>query len=663
MREIPDIEETVATADVFGSSLLSLVSLVDNAPDVISRFDRAGRYLFISQAAERYTGIPREAFLGKKYRELGFPEEVCQLWDASLRDTFATGDPTRIEFSVPLPVLGVRHYEGHSVAERAADGTIVSVLTVTRDISERKDAEEQSARLLHDLMEERETLDRINAIGRLLSAELDLDRLVQAATDAATELTGAQFGAFFYNVENEQGESYLLYTISGVPREAFSRFPMPRATHLFGPTFRGEGIIRIGDVLEDARYGQMAPYHGMPAGHLPVRSYLALPVLSRSGQVLGGLFFGHAEPEVFTEKAERNVQALVAQLAVAMDNARLFREALRANEEARIAEERRASAEALRQSEERFRLLVEQVRDYAIFMLNPEGYIATWNEGAARFKGYSADEIIGQHFSRFYTQEDIDRRHPWNELEIAAREGRYEEEGWRLRKDGSRFWANVVITALRDEKGRLQGFGKVTRDMTERRAREQERAAAQVAEQQRRLLREMLASVTEGRLTLCETRNELPERLPLLADQSEDEGRATIPLDRLTLRRLRRRTAEAARLAGLDKDRGNDLLTAVSEAAMNAVVHAGGGTATIAVDPEVSRVQVWIEDHGTGIDMRHLPQATLDRGYTTAGTLGHGFKMVLATAEKVWLLTGPTGTTVVIEQGRDLPKPHWLAKR
>ncbi|HEX6367289.1 MAG TPA: PAS domain-containing sensor histidine kinase [Longimicrobium sp.] len=115
-----------------------------------------------------------------------------------------------------------------------------------------------------------------------------------------------------------------------------------------------------------------------------------------------------------------------------------------------------------------FRLLVESVRDYAIFMLDPEGYIRSWNTGARHIKGYTADEIIGQHFSIFYTADALERRHPWYELEVAKREGRFEEEGWRLRKDGSRFWANVVITAVRDETGRLIGFAKVTRDLTER---------------------------------------------------------------------------------------------------------------------------------------------------------------------------------------------------
>jgi PAS domain S-box-containing protein len=124
-------------------------------------------------------------------------------------------------------------------------------------------------------------------------------------------------------------------------------------------------------------------------------------------------------------------------------------------------------------SEESLRLLVESVRDYAIVMLDPGGHVVSWNPAAERIKGYRAEEIIGQHFSRFYPEEAVQRGVPEQELRVAATEGRFEDEGWRVKKDGSRFWANVIITALRDKQGNLVGFGKVTRDLTERRQTEE----------------------------------------------------------------------------------------------------------------------------------------------------------------------------------------------
>ena len=134
---------------------------------------------------------------------------------------------------------------------------------------------------------------------------------------------------------------------------------------------------------------------------------------------------------------------------------------------------RKKAEEALRQSEERFRLLVSEVADYAILMLDPDGHIVSWNAGAERIKGYQAQEILGQHFSRFYPTEEVERGKPAFELKVAGERGRFEDEGWRLRKDGSRFWANVVITALRDATGCLRGFGKVTRDITEHKRNEE----------------------------------------------------------------------------------------------------------------------------------------------------------------------------------------------
>ncbi|MEN3295746.1 MAG: hypothetical protein V7642_4999 [Burkholderiales bacterium] len=133
-----------------------------------------------------------------------------------------------------------------------------------------------------------------------------------------------------------------------------------------------------------------------------------------------------------------------------------------------------AANPAAQDNEEIFRLMVESVKDYAIYMLDPGGHIMSWNAGAERFKGYRAEDIIGKHFSCFYKKDDLDRGAPATGLRIAIAEGRFEDEGWRVRQDGSQFWANVIITTLRDEKGQLRGFSKVTRDITERKKAREE---------------------------------------------------------------------------------------------------------------------------------------------------------------------------------------------
>ncbi|HKR33411.1 MAG TPA: response regulator [Steroidobacteraceae bacterium] len=360
------------------------------------------------------------------------------------------------------------------------DGKFVCTRSSMRDVTAQWSVEGH-------LRGEAEKWEILHRTGVTLASQLDLERLVQTVTDAAVQLTGAQFGAFFYNLERPTGDSYMLYTLSGVPREAFAKFPMPRATALFGPTFRGERILRIDDVLAHPDYGKSGPFHGMPEGHLPVRSYLAVPVVSRDGSVHGGLFFGHATPGVFTHRDELVVGGIASQAAIAMDNARLFSDSQQAQEELRRLNEELEQRVAdrtseLQRSELQFKELVSGVIDYAIYMLDIDGYIISWNAGAERIKGYSRSEAIGKHFSMFYTPEDREKGTPQHALTVAATLGKYEAEAWRVRKDGHRFWASVVINSIYNESGAHIGFAKVTRDLTERRMIEEQLRQSQKME-------------------------------------------------------------------------------------------------------------------------------------------------------------------------------------
>jgi PAS domain S-box-containing protein len=202
---------------------------------------------------------------------------------------------------------------------RKSDGTIIGASKVARDITAQRLAEEA-------LEKQAQRLLILNSIGKSISEKLDVDAILDKVTEATTQLTGAGFGAFFYNKTDAQGESYMLYSLSGAPREAFEKFGMPRNTAVFHTTFSGAGVVRVDDITKDPRYGEMAPHYGMPKGHLPVVSYLAVPVISLSGKVIGGLFFGHPEPGVFLPEHEDLVVNVASQAAIALDNSQLFEE-------------------------------------------------------------------------------------------------------------------------------------------------------------------------------------------------------------------------------------------------------------------------------------------------------------------------------------------------
>jgi len=296
------------------------------------------------------------------------------------------------------------------------------------------------------LREEKRLLELLNRTGAALAAELDLDKLVQIVTDAGVQLVGAAFGAFFYTIVDPRGERYMLYALSGVPREAFSKFPLPGKTALFGPTFEGSCIIRSDDILLDPRYGLSEPHRGMPAGHLPVRSYLSVPVISHSTEVLGGLFFGHPDPGVFTERAEQAIVGIAAQAAIAVENSRLL--------------------QAVQNSERRFRALIERNAD-GIAVIDAANNILYLSPSVASIEGYTDQELIGGN--------GIDNTHP-DDVQIVqqAVQRAVENPGipipavWRRRhKNGQWLWLEGVATNLLHDPA-VRGIVTNYRDITHR---------------------------------------------------------------------------------------------------------------------------------------------------------------------------------------------------
>ncbi|HYF17871.1 MAG TPA: PAS domain-containing protein [Ramlibacter sp.] len=340
-----DIEERRRTESERDRATTLLRTIVETVPGVVYAKDREGRMLVANRGTAELIGKPPEDFIGRTDAE--FLEDKVQAAQVMANDLriMESGRPEQIEEAVRLADGADAYWLSSKAPLRNGEGEVIGLVGASIDITERR-REQERART------EAEMLDLLNRTGATLASTLELEALLQAVTDAGTQLTGAQFGAFFYNGRNEAGEAYLLYALSGAPRAAFERFGHPRPTPIFEPTFRGGPPIRLDDVTADPRYGRMDPHRGMPAGHLPVRSYLAVSVTARSGEVLGGLLFGHPQAGVFTERSERLASGIAAQAAIAIDNARLYAQAQRAADERThlLESERAARAEAERAS-------------------------------------------------------------------------------------------------------------------------------------------------------------------------------------------------------------------------------------------------------------------------------------------------------------------------
>jgi PAS domain S-box-containing protein len=409
--------------------------------------DAEGNYIDANPAATALLGYSRQELLNLRVSDIvaADPEMVESEFTRYLQEGNWSGEyelKTKTGELVPTEIR----------AQVIALPNATLYVSIIRNISGR-------LKLQTALREQTEINETVNRLGGLLSAELDLKKLVQSVTDACTELTGASFGSFFYNVIDKRGESYMLYTLSGVPQEAFAHFPMPRATDLFGPTFRGEGIIRIADIKKDSRYGKNSPYYGMPEGHLPVTSYLAVPVISRSGEVIGGLFFGHVDKEMFTARHERIIEGLAAQTAVAIDNARLFQDAERA----------RAQAE---ESERYYRLLANTLPQMVWTTLS-DGNVDYVNHGWSEYTGQSLAEAQGNGWAGVLHPDDYQQS-----LKIwrhAVETGELYQVLYRLKRwsDGAYRWHIGRALPLRNEEGYIEKWFGTSTDIDDQKRSEE----------------------------------------------------------------------------------------------------------------------------------------------------------------------------------------------
>ena len=342
---VHDISTRKSAEDALRQSEEMMRALANSIPQLAWMAEPTGELVWFNERWYQYTGGTPEQMVGWGWQSVHDPEvlpQVLQRW----KESISTGKPFDMEFPIRGADGEYRWFLTRVNAVRDRNGKIVSWFGTNTDV-------DQVKRVQQALREESHVLELLNSTGAALASQRDLRSLLQTVTDAATGVSGARFGAFFYHGKDAEGDLFTLYTLSGAAPDEFERAGYPRATPLFGPSLRGDGVVRSDDITRDPLYGANSPHFGVPEGHPPVRSYLAVPVISRSGEVLGSLFFGHPEAGIFSERTERIVGGIAAQAAVAIDNTRLYEAAHHAAEERKVLleSERSARAEAERTSQ------------------------------------------------------------------------------------------------------------------------------------------------------------------------------------------------------------------------------------------------------------------------------------------------------------------------
>ncbi|MHB1179714.1 MAG: sensor histidine kinase [Daejeonella sp.] len=301
----------------------NLAAIVNTSDDAIISKTLQGIITSWNKAAEKMFGYTEDEAIGKHITMLIPPDRLQE--EDIIIGNISKGNKIDHFETIRRAKSGEDIHISLSVSPiKDRNGNITGASKIARDVSALKTALDKTTQYAKNL-------EIINSLSQEISQNLDIESIHQKLTDATTILTGAQFGAFFYNAFNTNGESYQLYTLSGAPREAFEKFGMPRNTAVFNHTFSGLGIVRVDDITKDERYGKNRPHHGMPKGHLPVVSYMAVPVKTSTGEVTGGLFFGHPEQGKFTEEQENLVKAISFQASAALENAKLYNEVVNLN--------------------------------------------------------------------------------------------------------------------------------------------------------------------------------------------------------------------------------------------------------------------------------------------------------------------------------------------
>ncbi len=460
---ISDITDQKRAQQALRDSEQRLQAIIDNSTAVIYLKDLQGRYILINSRYEGLFNVKNHEIIGKTDFDI-FPENAARrLRENDLRVT-KTNRPVEFEEAVPHRD-GMHTYISIKFPLTDAHGNIYGVAGISTDITQRKQIEQT-------LRQRTRVLEIVNRVGSALAAELDINQIVQIVTDASREVCAAQFAALFYSVKDGRGEAYRLYGLSGASLDQFEQLPVPANTPLFEATFRGEGPIRLGDLPSDPRYANNPPFDGLLPDHLPVRSYLAVPVISRSKEVLGGLFFGHSEPNVFTVEAEAIITAIAAQAAIAIDNANLYK--------------------AVQQRVEEFRTLIDTAPVGIAVAPDPDCRTIWGNPEFARVLGTDTNQNIFQNspdrellpFKVFRGEREVPAEELPMQRACRAAADVLGEEVDILRADGTVTHHICSASPLRDENGKVRGAIGILLDITARK-----RAEAALEDVRQQLLR------------------------------------------------------------------------------------------------------------------------------------------------------------------------------
>jgi PAS domain S-box-containing protein len=518
-----------------------LDSVVEGTSDLVYIRNLEHRFTFVNSACARLFGLSVGQMVGSSMREL-LPAASFDVVAESDREIVRTGE-TRVEEETAEIGGDRRQFLTTKSPYRDANERIIGTIGIARDITERRKLEDARLEELKRVIVTRKAAEE-----HLAQMEARYRGLLEAAPDAMV-------------VVNQVGEIVLLNA------QAEKHFGYPR-DELLGQ--------KVTNIIPKGFAERL-----IADGTRTVAEALAQQI-GTGIELIGRTKDGSDFPIEIMLSPLESAEGILVTAAI------------------RDITERKRAEEALRVSEERLSLLVHGVTDYAILMLDPQGRVTTWGEGAERIKGYRAEEIIGHHYSMFSTPEDVAQGKPSQELKSAAEKGRFEEEGWRIRKDGSRYWANIVVTALRDESGRLRGFGKVVRDISERKKSE-----------------ERLAKTVED---LKRSNEELQQFAYVASHDLQEPLRMVASYTQLLAQRYKGRLdADADEFIGYAVDGSNRMqgliqdLLAYSRAGTNGKTLLETSTET-ALKDAVSNLQVAIEESGAVVTHDSLPTLATDGG-------------------------------------------------